>query len=114
MVKWHSCSVVTGEGGKRRTKPPQGHSRVQVHGNGYFLTVNEILQCRLTLCCRTWVCCVAVQGLAHTVRKQLAGRQGFAAPRHPQSAFAITHYAGQVPPRCRRRPLPPSPPGHEH
>eukprot|EP00208_Stichococcus_sp_RCC1054_P002079 CAMPEP_0206143610 /NCGR_PEP_ID=MMETSP1473-20131121/21153_1 /ASSEMBLY_ACC=CAM_ASM_001109 /TAXON_ID=1461547 /ORGANISM="Stichococcus sp, Strain RCC1054" /LENGTH=1690 /DNA_ID=CAMNT_0053539093 /DNA_START=726 /DNA_END=5798 /DNA_ORIENTATION=+ len=36
------------------------------------------------------------EGLAHTVRKQLAGRPGFTAPRHPQSAFGISHYAGQV------------------
>lgn len=96
--------LFTGKGGKRRTKPSQDHSGVWIYGTCPFLIVCGLCTVARRIVAENGIRPASVQGLAHTVRKQLAGRQGFAAPRHPQSAFAITHYAGQVPPRCRRRP----------
>ena len=40
----------------------------------------------------------ALQDLAHTIRKRLAGQPGFSAPKRPPNAFGIDHYAGQVRP----------------
>ena len=41
-------------------------------------------------------CVLPEQDLAHTLRTRLAEQGRFVAPKRPQHAFAIEHYAGQV------------------
>ena len=44
----------------------------------------------------TTVCPCFLQDLAHTLRTRLAEQGRFVAPKRPQHAFAIEHYAGRV------------------
>jgi myosin heavy subunit len=40
--------------------------------------------------------CPIMQDLAHTLRTRLADHNRFVAPKRPQHAFAVEHYAGRV------------------